>query len=343
MLLRLFIVSFLCLGLVSTVSAASRFRGVQVGADINAEDIAVLSTWGPHILVRYQLHWSDFAAADASDETSYNVWLDSALDRFASLVPTFEQYGMKVILNLHTPPGGFTRRDEQATHRVFVEQWAQDAFIRAWEKIATRFKDATVIYGLDLLNEPAQYELKLAAPLKDWNALGAQAAATVRSIDPLHTILMGPRYGNPSYINRLKPLTVSNVKYTIHFYQPFKFLHQGLYGLPLGMNYPSKKWNKKYLLAQLEKVDAFQKKYKKAKIYVGEFGVNRLAPGDSGANYLSDILSIFEKKKWEWTFHAFRDHNIWSVEHDGTAEHNAVAETPTDRFQILTSYLGRNS
>lgn len=340
MLLRLTLLSLVLLALHSPAFGAPRYRGVQIGADLSAQDLGVLSAWRPN-LVRYQLHWSDFDAADAADEAAYNVWLDSALDNFEALIPTFQQYGMKIALNLHTPPGGFTRRDSQATHRVFTEQWAQDAFIRAWEKIATRFKDSSVIWAYDLLNEPAQFS-KVSPPLKDWNALGKQAALVVRGIDPGRTIITGPRYYNARYIDKLKPLGMPNVVYTIHFYEPFKFLHQGFFGLPLGVSYPTKKSNKKSLLKALEKVDAFQKKNKKSQIYVGEFSVIRWAPGDSAAKYLNDILSIFEKKKWHWTYHAFRDANAWSVEHSSTREDNTRSSTPTDRYNILTGYLGRN-
>jgi endoglucanase len=155
---------------------------------------------------------------------------------------------------------------------------------------------------------------------------------------------MGPRYGNPKYINKLKPLALTNVVYTVHYYEPFKYVHQGaLEGLPDGLSYPTKKWNKKALVLGLAKVDAFLTKYKKRKfqMYAGEFGVARWALG--GATYLNDLLSIFEKKKWHWTMHGFRDSQVWSVEHGNDRSITTRSDTPTDRYQVLTSYLGRNA
>ena len=50
----------------------------------------------------------------------------------------------------------------------------------------------------------------------------------------------------------------------------------------------------------------------------GEFSVAVWAPG--GAAYLDDLVSIFEEYGWDWTYHAFREWEGWSLEHEGTPE-----------------------
>ena len=82
-----------------------------------------------------------------------------------------------------------------------------------------------------------------------------------------------------------------------------------------------------------------EKKYG-AKIQVGEFSVAIWAPG--GADYLNDLISIFEEYKWDWTYHAFREWEGWSLEHEGTPDAIVKAQTPTDRLQTMLKYWQKN-
>ena len=52
-----------------------------------------------------------------------------------------------------------------------------------------------------------------------------------------------------------------------------------------------------------------------ARIYVGEFSAIAWAPG--AADYIRDCIDVFEEYGWDWTYHAFREWDGWSVEHEG--------------------------
>ena len=83
----------------------------------------------------------------------------------------------------------------------------------------------------------------------------------------------------------------------------------------------------------------FAQKYN-AKIQVGEFSVVIWAP--DGAAWLEDAISLFEEYKWDWTYHAFREWEGWSLEHEGTPTDIKRAEKDTDRKQVMLKYFKLN-
>ncbi len=92
------------------------------------------------------------------------------------------------------------------------------------------------------------------------------------------------------------------------------------------LGYPDGSMNKETAIrAYLEPVREFQRKTG-ARIYVGEFSCVRWAPG--AADYIRDSIDFFEECGWDWTYHAFREWNGWSVEHsDDPAVMTPVPET----------------
>lgn len=296
------------------LQAQERMCGVQLSPRATVEDVEQFKSILGGGVVRYQLHWDDFDAADEATHETYFAWLTEALDRFDLILPTLAAQNIKVALNLHTPPGAFARRDNRATHRLFVDAWTQSAFVEAWQMIATRYTGNSAIWAYDLLNEPAQWS-NSTAPLKDWNTLAAEAAEAIRVIDPSRPIMMTPRYGDIRRIKSMTPLDIDNVIYTFHFYQPHRFLHQGLYGIKPGLRYPDKKkkWNKKFLQKELKGAIAFQKK-NNAQIFIGEFSTTSFASAKDGEKYLRDLLPIFAKQGWSWAYHSWRESEPWDLE-----------------------------
>jgi len=75
-------------------------------------------------------------------------------------------------------------------------------------------------------------------------------------------------------------------------------------------------------------------------MYVGEFSVIRWAPG--GDKYLSDLLEVVESHGWDWSYHAFREWDGWSVEHGSDPNDHARTDQPTARKQVLLKWLRQN-
>lgn len=79
-----------------------------------------------------------------------------------------------------------------------------------------------------------------------------------------------------------------------------------------------------------------------ARIFLGEFSAVRWAPG--AADYLDGIISLAEEYGWDWTYHAFRESPVWSVEHENLPydlKNHPVATSPTDRMLVLQKYLAK--
>lgn len=332
------ILIFSCLFLLFSVApvSAQQHRGVTLNPNVSEQDISDLAKWKPNI-VRYQLA---FGMADTADLAAYDAWLSGAIDRLAQLLPVFSQNGIKVVIDLYSPPGGFVSQQTPALHRVFAQKEFQDAIVEVWAKIAQRFAGNPAVFGYDLLNEPA--ERSVAPGLSNWNDLALRISQRIRAIDAATPIIVEPIYGDQARLNRLKILPISNVIYSIHMYFPLRFQQQGLYGFPLGVKYPQgKKLNKKKLLLNLKRTIRFKKK-NKVQIYVGEFSAVRWAPGNSSFKYLKDVISIFEKQKWHWTYHAFRESDPWSVEHGNDINNPNPIPGMTDRAKLLRGFFAKN-
>ncbi|MBP5543006.1 MAG: cellulase family glycosylhydrolase [Kiritimatiellae bacterium] len=305
-------------------------RGVMLpGRNPTEDDFATLAEWGV-TLVRYQMirNWS--GVGDNRDIPEFLSWLDGKLDCLEQVVlPCARKHGIKVVVDLHVPPGG---RDAVREMSMFREKEYADAFIDIWRRIATRFKgNSDVIYGYDLINEPNQLD----RALFDYWTLQRLAAEAIREIDPNTAIIMESNgWDSAATYAYLSPLAMDNVIYQVHCYTPMEFTHQGVYGAPKDIKWPdeSKGWNKDFLRMTLQPVRDFEARHG-AKIYVGEFSAAAWAPG--AEQYLRDCISLFEEYGWDWTYHAFREASVWDVEKAG--EHfDSMKPTPdTPRKQVL--------
>lgn len=54
------------------------------------------------------------------------------------------------------------------------------------------------------------------------------------------------------------------------------------------------------------------------------------------------MIDLFEAHGWDWSYHAFREWQGWSVEHDGVREHTEPSAEPTDRQRLLREWFARN-
>lgn len=319
-----------------------RLRGVMISPGVTEADLMTLGEWGANH-VRWQLLWGGFpnGPADRGDLTAYDAWLDGALRQLDGLLPVCERLGIKVLIDLHTPPGG---RNEAKECRLFHEQRFQESLIAWWEKIARRYRGSKTVWGYDLVNEPV--EGLVGTGLMSWPALASETARRVRALDAEHAIVLEPEpWGGPEALAEFEPIPVPGVVYSVHMYQPFKFTHQGVYDDPVGVRYPGeidgRKWDKDQLRRALRPVIEFQRDYG-AHIYIGEFSAIRWAPDDGAFRYLRDVIEICEEQGWDWAYHAFREWQGWSVEHGGDRRDTARSPTPTSREKLLREWFAKN-
>ena len=308
------------------ISKMEQMRGVMLtgGRDLTENDFQEMSRWGVK-LGRYQMirgwnSWKDGRAAD-TNLVEYDEWIDTRLDHLQDFVlPTARKYGMKIVVDVHSPPGGRTRTAEM---RMFFENRYRDHFIKLWRRIALRFKGMNdVIYGYDLVNEPQQ----LRPATNDYWSVQRDAALAVREIDAETPIIIeSNNMDSPATFSYLNALPLTNVIYSVHMYIPSDYTHQGVLGGG-AMPYPDAKRgrNREWLKKALGNVREFQLRHG-ARIYVGEFSAAAWAEGAD--RYLDDCISIFKEYGWDWTYHSFRGWNGWSVEHEGK---NIKSMRPSD-------------
>jgi len=314
-----------------------RYRGITAGNNLTDQDLVDLATWPVNVL-RYSLAWHE--PADSASEEEYFVWLDEQLIRLDQVLTVADQVGYKVVVQLFTPPGGFIRNESGAAlHSIFVKQWAQTAYLKAWQVIATRYAGDPRIAALHLLNEPAQK--RVAEGLLPWTQLAPKVIKVIRDIDPSTPLIIDAVYGNPNKIGALSKVKGSNLIYGFNLYLPYGFVKQGLPGFKSSVKYPTATSNKGIIESRLKSVFRFQKK-EKARIWVGEFSVTRSTATSSAVRYLKDLVSIFEKNRWNWTYHSFREADVWDLELGTKKGDLTKTTTPSARLKVLLAAWRRN-
>lgn len=312
---------------------APRLRGAMLGGKPSADDLAALRSRGANH-GRYQLIWGGFprSPADSASPAEYDRWLDGALAHLDGLLPVCDRLGLKLYLDLHTPPGG---RNDRHDCRLFEQPRLQEQFVAVWQKLARRYKGKPAVVGFDLLNEAV--EGRVAAGCERWPPLALRAARAIRAIDPDRTLVYEPApWASAAAFAGLKPLPLDNVVYSFHYYLPMEFTHQGVFNRPRGVRYPGtiagQKWDRARIRQTVEPVIAFQKAHG-VPVYVGEFSAARWAPG--GNEWLADVLAVWEEQGWPWAYHAFREWDGWSPEHGTDPADRRRSATPTDRDKLL--------
>jgi hypothetical protein len=322
-----------------------RLRGAMVGPRIDEQGLRTFGREWKANLIRWQIIRHRFKE-DPLDLAAYQRWLDGELERLDQVLPWCEKYGLYVAVDLHSPPGGAptTAGYAGSDHGLFTSAACQQKFIEVWQHMARRYRNARAVWGYDLANEPV--EGVVADDLADWQELALRTARAIRAIDPQRTILVEPaETGSPNGFRHLLPIDVPNVVYSVHMYVPGGFTHQGVHGPSRPVRYPGeadgRSWDKAQLELALKPVIDFQKTYN-AHIYVGEFSAIRWAPDHSAYRYLNDLIEIFEAHGWDWSYHAFREWQGWSVEHGDDPQNVQPMSEPTDRQRLLREWYGRN-
>lgn len=323
--------------------SAGRLRGAMAGTELSEEDIRYFGTvWRGNVL-RLQL----FEAARKDRALGeYDAWLEGRLAHTDRMLSWCAKYGVSAVVDLHSPPGGqaFEAGYITAKGRIFTDPAAQEKFVEVWQRIATRYKGNRTIWGFDLVNEPD--DSMVAEDCLDWNALADRAARAVRAIDPDRTLIIEPNaWGGPQGFEGFEPLDLPNVVYSFHFYQPMQFTHQGIHGNAREVSYPGliggKSWDRNALEQAMLPAIEFAEKYR-VQMYVGEFSAIRIAPPGAAARYLEDVIGIFEKHGFDWSYHAYREWQGWSLEHEGSLDAPKASGNATDRQLVVTGWFARN-
>ncbi len=315
-----------------------RLRGAMADPTMTEQDLATFADQWHGNLIRWQLLRGEPSAPE-SNFAAYDAWLDGALARTDLVLGWAARHHVKVVLDLHTPPGG----RGWTTGSLFGSPAAQAHFVEVWRKMAARYKGNNTIWGFDLVNEPNDDET--APDCKDWQGLALDGARAVREVDPDRTLIIEPcKYGGAGGFTYFNPLPLAHVVYSFHMYEPLTFTHQGVFHPNDGpFTYPGpidgKLWNRDALAAAMQPAVDFARRYR-VQLYVGEFSAIRWAPGAD--RYLADVTSLFEEHGWDWSYHAYREWQGWNLELGAGKGDLTPPPVPTARFNVIEHLLQQN-
>lgn len=119
--------------------------------------------------------------------------------------------GLQAILDFHN----YTAFEQNA-------EGERQRFVGLWDQVARSFSGAPPTVWFELLNEPHDQLVNANLP-----GLYAPALAAIRASNPTRVVVVGPEWNN---LDKLIAYTLPddpNVVPSFHYYDPFKFTHQG--------------------------------------------------------------------------------------------------------------------
>ena len=342
------------------VKSVPQLRGTMSpgGLRCTEQDVADLAALGATV-IRYQLNgMSDYLRQNGREEqydhsdiseklAIWDEWLSKGLERFDQAICWARKHKMRLVLDLHAPPGdrGLAYSRESS---MFFDRQLADHFVETWRKMAIRYRgNSDVIFGYDLVNEPLQRHEAL--PGCSNMELQKRAADAIRAVDRETTIIVEcGEFGNPEGFKGLKPIGLPNVIYSCHMYRPHQYTHQSVptneASVASLLSYPSPNrrfgggkqfpLSKDGLRGYLGPVREFQLKYG-ARIFIGEFSAPNYAPGAD--LYMEDCINLFNEFGWDWVFHVWRENRFWDVEKIFNFETFSLNySTNNARYRVLT-------
>lgn len=332
-----------------------RRLGCMLGIEpvLQDKDYRDLAAYGAN-LARYQMFHAGTGLKMKEDETRgeyWERWLAAHLDNLeTNVLVAAKKYGLKIVVDLHDAPGCrwrsmqrmfFDEDPETGEKRDYLRQ-----FTNGWAQIARRFKGNEQIYGFDLYNEPTQDIPAL--PGHDLWSCNYWATKAIREVDPeVPVIVECGDWDHAKGYRYFSPIPFDNVIYSLHFYSPHHYTHQGVG--PNAMTGPyqvaaksgtSPTEGEAYLKRCMACARAFQLKHG-ARMFVGEFSVVAWAP--EADKWLKPVVDLFEEYGWDWTWHAYREYIGWSFEYEGDPKTRKLWRSKDNpRKRIILDCFKRN-
>lgn len=209
-----------------------------------------------------------------------------------------KQEGLYVILDMHCAPGGQTGDnidDGYGYPFLFEDAASQQLTIDIWRKIATRYKNETIVIGYDLLNEPIAHYFDAAYFNPRLEPLYKRITKAIRTVDKNHLLFLGGAQWDSNFKPFGKPFD-SKLVYTFHKY-----------------------WTEPTQAVVQDYID-FSNKYN-VPIYVGETGENK-------DEWVKDFRIMLEKNNIGWHYWPYKkmDNSAGIMSFTQPANYNAVID-----------------
>ena len=254
--------------------------------------------------------------------------------------------------NYMVPPGTFETIDFYLANTQFPivlavsagavnpgeDFWTKPALLNSliyiWKEIAARYKNADLVAGYDLLNEPTSAWPVTKTSWNTWNDMAQKIHDAIRTYDPNRVVIVCPSPGGTAlayyYGADFKPIVGTNIVYSLHWYEPYNVTHWGVYpAFPMDdtIYYPGVKpstaWppgprDKSWIAFMLSFPRSWAQRYN-IPMFVAEFSCVRWAPKNSRNLWLRDSINLFNEAGWSWAYHAWRSWPGWDPENDSVS------------------------
>lgn len=240
--------------------------------------------------VRIPIRWSAHAGKDPPYpiDGPFFERVDWAIEQALSR-------GLAAIINVH-------HFDE-----VFQDPAKQQPRLEAmWKQIAERYRDKPDRLYFEILNEPHD---KLTPQL--WQEMFPKLLAVIRESNPNRMVIVGP--GQWNNLHQLEKLTLPEkdrrLIVTFHYYEPFKFTHQGASWVKGSDAWKGTAWKgtpeeQAALAKDFAKAAEWAKKNQRP-LFLGEFGAFSAADTDSRAAWSRAVVREAEKHGFSWAYWEF--------------------------------------
>ena len=240
--------------------------------------------------VRLPVKWS----AHAMKEPPYTID-PKFLARVDQIVTWCGIYRLNVVLNVHH----YDELDKDPDAHL-------PRLVGLWQQIATHYKDrpASLVFELD--NEPHD---KLVD--QKWNDAIPPVLKAIRATNPHRVVVVGPPFWNGIWaLPKLKLPADPHLIVTVHYYEPFKFTHQGASCAPpdvrslSGLKWEGTEAELKELRSKFDQAAAWGKANGRP-VFLGEFGAYEKADLESRARWTAAVVREAEARGFSWAYWEF--------------------------------------
>jgi aryl-phospho-beta-D-glucosidase BglC (GH1 family) len=267
----------------------------------------------------------------------YNGVVEQDFQKLSEVLDQAEAVGIKIVLTTLSLPGARWR--QQNGDKWDFRLWHDPRFlpqaVQFWRDLAKRLRGHPAVIGYDILNEPQPerasglfdpqthdmlaWYAKVENTPADLNRFNTEIVKAIREVDEETPIVLS--CDTVYVIEYLRPLRDDKIIYSFHMYEPWEYTNKktnnGRFSYPGKMKVdvgtgtntkgPAVNLNREELEKILASAVEWQRRNKipSNRIFVGEFGCHRLVGG--AANYLEDLIKIFDTRGWHWAFYAFRE------------------------------------
>lgn len=191
---------------------------VEIPDDHGEVDFGRLADLGANS-TRFLLNYKTFEDDDAPGTYKQAGW-----DWIDQNVSWGKAHGIRLILNMHVPQGGFQSNAQGGP--LWNDAANQDRLTNLWKAIAARYAGEPQIIGFGLLNEPEPVTSR-----QQWPDLARRIAAAIRSVDGNHILFIERPIAVAGDFNSDGDMNFflvddPDVVYEFHFYEPYDYTFQ---------------------------------------------------------------------------------------------------------------------